>query len=409
MKPETHPAHIRINDYSYELPEERIAQFPLAQRDQAKLLLYRKHKTETGIVKDLPAYLPKGTVMVFNSSKVIPARLHFSTPSGKTIEIFCLEPATERVPSEALMQPSPQSWNCLVGNLKSWKTQELERKQGDQFLKARLEKKEQGFAKISFSWTAGITFAEILQGFGAMPIPPYLNRDSEPSDRTNYQTLYASQEGSVAAPTAGLHFTEELLKNLNESGVASLYLNLHVGAGTFKPVKSEQLAGHEMHEEWMDVPISTIQKLSESTQGTILAVGTTSLRSLESLYWMGVKLLKKDGLSLEELSIGQWDVYDAPDETIPPDIALKKLLDWMKARASDRLVCKTGIMIAPPYRMRLAGALLTNFHQPRSTLLLLVAAAIGEAWKDVYKLALENDFRFLSFGDAMLLEWQTGD
>lgn len=405
MKPESHPGRIRISDYNYELPEDRIAKFPLAQRDQAKLLLYRKQKIETALVKDLPANLSKGTVMVFNSSKVIPARLRFTEPGGKTIEIFCLEPATESLPSEALAQSSPQIWNCLVGNLKAWHAKELELKQGDQVLNATLEKKEQGFAKIRFSWKEGMSFAGILQCFGAMPIPPYLNRNEVAADRTQYQTLYASQEGSVAAPTAGLHFTEDLLKNLKESGMESLYLNLHVGAGTFKPVKAEELAGHEMHEEWMDVPLSSIQKLSESTHTTILAVGTTSLRSIESLYWMGVKLLKNDKLSLEELSIRQWEVYNAPDEQIPPDQALKKLVLWMQARGSERLVCKTGIMIAPPYRMRLARALLTNFHQPKSTLLLLVAAAIGEAWKDLYKLALEKDFRFLSFGDAMLLEW----
>lgn len=405
MKPDWHPSRLKISGYSYELPEELIAKHPLKNRDTSRLLVYRNKTSHTSIFKDLPDILDKNTLMVFNSSRVIPARLNFTTSRNKNVELFCLEPARYQVPSEALKGCSPQRWNCLVGNLRAWEEDVLVLEKEGLRLTVSISKRLQNFVEVNFDWNSTtMNFAELLRVFGEMPIPPYLKRKSESSDKSQYQTLYAEQEGSVAAPTAGLHFTETVMRALQEKGIEKAYLKLHVGAGTFKPVKSEVLEGHDMHSEWLEVSLEFIEHLANTGNAKVLAVGTTSLRCLESLYWMGFKLIREPKLSLEDLQIRQWEVYDLLQENLPVQEALKGLISWMKEKKMERLICKTGILIAPPYKMKVVHTLLTNFHQPGSTLLLLVAAFIGEEWRGIYDYAIQKKFRFLSYGDAMLLQ-----
>ena len=399
------PRHIRICDYNYPLPDERIAKFPIAQRDHSKLLIYEKGDVKEDVFYHLPDYLPEGALMVFNNTKVIQARMHFRKETGALIEVFLLEPA-EPSDYELMFQTTCScAWYCLVGNLKKWKegtlTRVIEIYGTEVTVKATRGSVHGTSHCINFEWTGFFSFAEIIDALGELPIPPYLNRETQESDKTTYQTVYSKIKGSVAAPTAGLHFTPEVLADLDAHGIDREELTLHVGAGTFKPVKSEEIEGHEMHTEFISVSRVTIQKLI-AHEACAISVGTTSVRTLESLYYMGVKVLKNPDLSEEQLHVSQWEPYDTPVD-IPPIDALKGLAAWMDAHQLDVLHSSTQIIIAPGYNYHIVKMLVTNFHQPQSTLLLLVSAFVKGDWHKIYEYALGHDFRFLSYGDSSLL------
>lgn len=400
-----HPSTISISDFTYELPPEKIANFPLANRDESKLLIFKNKKIEETTFKNLDSFLASETILVFNTSKVIQARMLFFNAKGQQIEIFCLEPNdTKDDLAIAMAKQKTSRWNCLVGNLKQWKDDFLFHTENDFNLKVRIVEKKENYVVIDFEWQpAELCFAEVLEKKGNMPIPPYLKRQSQEIDQLRYQTVYAQNKGSVAAPTAGLHFTETLLEKLKQKSIDLLTLTLHVGAGTFKPVKSETMEGHDMHSEWIDVDISTIESLINRQAKKIIAVGTTSLRTLESLYWMGVKTIIKKNLSLSDLEIKQWEVYELNSKNISASASLSSLLEWMKENRLSRLICHTQILIAPPYELKITDGIITNFHQPNSTLLLLISAIVGSNWKNIYDYALNNNFRFLSYGDSSLL------
>ena len=401
----SNPRHIRISDYNYPLPDERIAKFPIAQRDHSKLLVYRKGEVSHDVFYNLPEYLPKGALMVFNNTKVIQARMHFRKDTGALIEVFLLEPAC---PSdyELMFQTSEKcSWYCLVGNLKKWKegtlTREIKIKDTDVKVTATRGPIHGTSHRIDFTWTGGFSFAEIIDAMGELPIPPYLNRETQESDKTTYQTVYSKIKGSVAAPTAGLHFTPEVLAAVDAHGVEREELTLHVGAGTFKPVKSEEIEGHEMHTEYVSVRRDTIRKLI-AHDGCAIAVGTTSVRTLESLYYMGLKVIKNHDASEDELHVNQWEPYDT-ETSVSTVESLTALGAWMDAHSLEVLHSSTQIIIAPGYEYHIVKMLVTNFHQPQSTLLLLVSAFVKGDWHKIYDYALANDFRFLSYGDSSLL------
>lgn len=403
-----HPSQLQINDFTYNLPDERIARYPLQERDLSKLLIYKEGTIETDVYRNLPQHLPSNTFLVFNNTKVIEARILFQKSTGGSIEIFCLEPAAGVELTQAMMSQGSVRWTCLVGGAGKWKQQFLEKQlstpQGEVLLKAEKLNQEQGTFEIEFSWdNPQFTFAELLHHAGVLPLPPYLQRQSEAADYDRYQTVYARQEGSVAAPTAGLHFTPQLLQQLQERGVRHQFITLHVGAGTFQPVKSERMQDHPMHREWIEITKADIENLIKHSSDPIIPVGTTSLRTIESLYWMGVKAMLHPAATLQQLEVQQWEAYDLPLQNAPATEALQALLDWMRQQKTEQLICHTQILIAPGYCLRIASALITNFHQPNSTLLLLVAALLGDDWKTIYDYALANDFRFLSYGDGSLL------
>lgn len=398
--------HIKINDYNYPLPDERIAKFPLAQRDQSKLLIYNQGAVSESVFHKLPDYIEPGTLMIFNNTKVIQARLHFRKETGALIEIFCLEPIQPNDYVLNFQQTRHSAWLCMVGNLKKWKegalTKEMEVKGHTIRLTATRGENRGTSHWIDFTWdNEQITFADILEVFGELPIPPYLNRETQESDKKTYQTVYSKIKGSVAAPTAGLHFTETVLDNLRNKGVDLEEVTLHVGAGTFKPVKSEEIEGHEMHTEYISVHRQTIEKLL-AHPGKVLAVGTTSVRTLESLYYIGTTLLAHPDASQEELHVRQWTPYELKDE---PDAttALTAILEYMQRNQLDALHTSTQIIIAPGYIYKIVNRIITNFHQPQSTLLLLVSAFVKGDWRKIYDYALAHDFRFLSYGDSSLL------
>ncbi|MCU0321430.1 MAG: S-adenosylmethionine:tRNA ribosyltransferase-isomerase [Chitinophagaceae bacterium] len=404
-----HPKDISIIDYTYHLPEEKIAKYPLAERDSSKLLIFKNGTMETSVYKNLPSFLPENTTLVFNNTKVVEARLLFEKRTGSVIEIFCLEP-DERYSdiTTAMLQKETVYWKCLVGGAKKWKEEFLNKQilyhENAITIQARIAEKRNDYFLIELSWNnTDLSFAEILHAAGVIPLPPYLNRTAEEQDKSTYQTIYAKHDGSVAAPTAGLHFTDNLLADLSKKNIHPLYVTLHVGAGTFKPVKAATMHEHEMHAEFIDVTKAAIEQLIQAE--TIIATGTTSLRTIESLYWMGVKAitdLKLANLKLETLSIQQWDAYELPQD-VDKQTALQALLNWMNVNNLDRIICKTQIIIAPGYTLKIADGLITNFHQPQSTLLLLIAAIVGNEWKTIYNYALANEFRFLSYGDGSLL------
>ena len=401
------PRHIHISDYSYPLPDERIAKFPIARRDHSKLLIYNKGEVSSDVFYNLPQYLPKGALMVFNNTKVIQARMHFRKDTGALIEVFLLEPAD---PSdyELMFQTTDHcAWYCLVGNLKKWKEGTLRREveiNGQTIVVCATRGELHGTShRIDFEWTGDFSFAEIIDVMGELPIPPYLNRETQESDKTTYQTVYSKIKGSVAAPTAGLHFTPEVLTDLDAHGIQREELTLHVGAGTFKPVKSEEIEGHEMHTEYVSVRRDTIQKLIDH-EGCAIAVGTTSVRTLESLYYMGLKVMRDPSLNENQLHVAQWEPYgEVRSGEVKSVEALKALLAWMDARALTVLHSSTQIIIAPGYDYHIVKMLVTNFHQPQSTLLLLVSAFVKGDWHKIYDYALSHDFRFLSYGDSSLL------
>ena len=406
---------IQISDYNYELPDERIAKFPKEQRDHSKLLLYQQGEVGEDMFYNLPKYLPKGALMVMNNTRVIQARLHFRKTNekgentGALIEIFLLEPAEPSDYEQMFQTTKKCSWLCLVGNLKKWKEGALKRelKIKDETLTVSASRRgEHGTSQwIDFEWdNASISFAEILDAMGELPIPPYLNRETQESDLSTYQTVYSKIKGSVAAPTAGLHFTDNVLNELDSHGIEREELTLHVGAGTFRPVKCATIGEHEMHTEYIAVRRHTIERLI-AHEGCAIAVGTTSVRTLESLYYMGLKVLRHPDIKEEELHVSQWEPYNdgcKMDDVRSVD-ALQALLDWMVRHELTVLHSSTQIIIAPGYDYHIVKMLITNFHQPQSTLLLLVSAFVKGDWHKIYDYALSHDFRFLSYGDSSLL------
>ena len=411
--------HIQISDYNYALPDERIAKYPLPQRDHSKLLLYRQGEVSDDVFYNLPSHLPQGALMVFNNTRVIQARMHFRKSTGALIEIVLLEPACPADYEQMFQTRGRCSWLCLVGNLKKWKegtlTRTLNVEHGALNITAT-RKGEQGTSHlIEFEWdNSQVSFAELIDAAGELPIPPYLNRDTEESDKTTYQTVYSKIKGRVAAPTAGLHFTPEVLAAIDARGIDREEVTLHVGAGTFKPVKSAEIADHEMHTEYIAVHRQTLEKLL-AHQCQAIAVGTTSVRTLESLYYMGLKTLRNPDIAEEQLHVSQWEPYQDPPSPLfrgalssPPkqgevERVLQALLTWMDRRALTVLHSSTQIIIAPGYDYKIVKMLVTNFHQPQSTLLLLVSAFVHGDWRRIYDYALTHDFRFLSYGDSSLL------
>ncbi|MDO4691335.1 MAG: S-adenosylmethionine:tRNA ribosyltransferase-isomerase [Porphyromonadaceae bacterium] len=398
--------NIIIEDYTYELPDERIAKYPLAQRDQSKLLVYQSGLISDRSFSDLPDLLPKGSLLVRNNSRVIRARLLFRKESGAQIEIFCLDPLSPNSYELALSARERCSWHCMLGNARRWhRDQPLAlalQVEHREVVHLQAERTEEGI--VHFSWdNPTYTFGELLELMGILPIPPYLNREAEQSDLQTYQTVYARPQGSVAAPTAGLHFTEEVFRKINERGVSVLDVTLHVGAGTFKPVKSKTIGEHEMHQELIVLERQTIECLYHHSD-PIIAVGTTSVRTLESLYHLGVRLLQSPDIAVADLGVGQWQAYEYGHEKAPSaEQALRAILDYMDRNELETLVFPTAILIAPGYTFRMVSGIVTNFHQPNSTLLLLISAFISDDWRAVYDHALRHGYRFLSYGDSSLL------
>ena len=399
--------NIQISDYNYELPDARIAKFPMAERDHSKLLIYDKGSVGEDVFYNLPQHLPAHALMVFNNTKVIQARLHFRKDTGALIEVFLLEPAQPADYEQMFQTRSRCSWLCLVGNQKKWKEGALVRQlsvNGQTVTLRATRRGEHGTSQwIDFEWDGHASFAEIIDVAGELPIPPYLNRETQESDLTTYQTVYSKIKGSVAAPTAGLHFTERVLAAIDAQGIEREELTLHVGAGTFRPVKSVTIGDHPMHTEYIAVRRHTIERIL-AHQCQVIAVGTTSVRTLESLYYMGLKVLANPDLTEDALHVSQWEPYDQPTADSPqPSVALQALLDWMSRRQLSVLHSSTQIIIAPGYNYHIVKMLITNFHQPQSTLLLLVSAFVKGDWRRIYDYALAHDFRFLSYGDSSLL------
>lgn len=398
------PQEIRIEDYTYDLPAERIAKYPLAERDRAKMLYYADSNIKSYSFTDLPSLVPSNSVLVMNTTKVIRARLTFFRQTGARIEVFCLEPYAPALYELSLSAKHEVIWHCLVGQSRKWKEEYLCQLLADGTLLkvSRVNGNCSGDNLIRFEWSNDMTFGELLEHLGELPIPPYLNRDTEESDLRDYQTVYAREEGSVAAPTAGLHFTEDLLSKLNEKGIDQIPITLHVGAGTFLPVKSATMGEHEMHTEVIEVRLSSLRSIHDSllAKRPIVSVGTTSTRTLESLYYMGVQVIEN---VKDPLSVPQWIPYQTTS-TATTEEAIKALIDYLEEKGVDRLFGQTQLIIVPGYTYSLVDFLITNFHQPNSTLLLLVAAFVGDDWHKIYEFALKNDYRFLSYGDGSLLK-----
>lgn len=395
------PRNIAIADYDYPLADERIAKYPLAQRDQSKLLLYQQGAISESRFCHLPEFLPHGSMLVFNNTRVIHARLHFRKPTGSKIEIFCLEPYGAPA-ATAFEQRSSSSWLCYIGNNKKWKEGPLSRPINElQSTLTATRREAVGDAwVVDFSWDGGNSFAEVIEHAGVIPLPPYLHRESEMSDNDRYQTVYAAHDGSVAAPTAGLHFTDRVLANLKSLGVPTEYITLHVGAGTFKPVSADTIGQHEMHVEQVQISRDNLEHFIAHQGKPLIAVGTTTVRTLESVYWFGVQLQQQP--DLEAMHVLQWDPYELESRAVDAGQAYCNVLQWLDRNDSDLLHGDTRLMIAPGYRYHVVSGLVTNFHQPKSTLLLLVSALIGDDWRRCYQYALAHDFRFLSYGDSCL-------
>lgn len=396
------PGFLSLKDFHYDLPEERIARYPLPERDSSRLLVFKENQISTDIFANLASHIPSGSHLVFNETKVIHARIKFKKQTGAAIEIFCLEPFVPFDYQQNFASRQTVTWKCLVGNSKKWKEEVLEKKADNGLTLYAIKKgRMEGAFRIEFSWTQPeLSFSEVIEAFGSTPIPPYLNREAEYSDSENYQTVYSKNEGSVAAPTAGLHFTENLLADISAGGIEKSFLNLHVGAGTFVPVKSENAVEHEMHIERIVVSKNCIEKLLDK-HTTIIPVGTTSCRSLESLYWIGQQMINGTFEPASPL-LKQWDAYSIPASEDRGKV-LETLLDYLDRSGEEELTVSTGIMITPGYEFKMTDALITNFHQPSSTLLMLIAALTGESWRSIYAYALSHDFRFLSYGDSNLL------
>lgn len=397
------PKNISISEYDYPLPEERIAKFPLERRDQSKLLFYHNGEIKESQFFHLPELLPSESLLVFNNTKVIHARLFFQKATGSMIEVFCLEPYQMPI-SQAFDQREHCTWTCFIGNNKKWKEGPLTRTVTIEGMEITLSANRQqavGNAWIvDFSWTGGVSFAAIIEQAGVIPLPPYLHREAVSSDNERYQTVYAKLQGSVAAPTAGLHFTPEVFDALKAKDIHTDFITLHVGAGTFKPVNTPTIGEHEMHVEKIEIARDNINCIYQHFDKPIIPVGTTTVRTIESVYWFGVKLQQDP--TLEEMHVMQWDPYELAEVALSANQAYKNVLDWMDKHDMDTLDGDTQLLIAPGYKYHVINGLVTNFHQPKSTLLLLVSALIGDAWRDCYRYALDNGFRFLSYGDSCL-------
>jgi S-adenosylmethionine:tRNA ribosyltransferase-isomerase len=402
----TEVQNIFIKDYDYNLPQERIAEFPLSQRDQSKLLAYKNGEITEDQFFNLDKQIPESSMLILNNTRVIEARILFKKTTGGVIEIFCLEPFQQTI-EQSLSSYEKVQWQCLIGGASKWKSGQILEKdmvvKKDEAvrLNAKYISKQTDSFLIEFSWQGQYSFAEVLHAAGAIPLPPYIKRDATEEDKERYQTIFSKQEGSVAAPTAALHFTENVFQKLSQSNIDTEYITLHVGAGTFKPVKTETVAQHEMHKEPFTVSIGVLKKILSSKN--IIAVGTTSLRTLETIYWLGAKLIH--GLIKDEWFLEQWEAYDL--EKAFPALSVEEnitsLINWLEKNHQTELHCQTSLIIVPGYQFKIPDGLITNFHQPQSTLLLLVSAFIGEDWKKVYQYALDNDYRFLSYGDSSLL------
>lgn len=406
-----HPKNLAIEDYTYSLPEDRIASLPLDERDTSKLLIYKNGEIKEDIYKNITAHLPEKCLLVFNNTRVIQARILFTKATGGVVEIFCLEPyETINDYASIMAKKEKVRWKCMIGGAGKWKNGPLHKsavlENQPVTLNAHLIEKLPDAYVVELSWQPSkFSFADIIEHLGQTPLPPYIKRTAGIFDRERYQTVYATHDGSVAAPTAGLHFTPEVFSSFNNKNITTANVTLHVGAGTFKPVKAVSMEGHEMHAEWIELKEEILLQLIDNIAHGIIAVGTTSLRTLESLYWMGVKTILNPGITKDELSIRQWDVYETPlvDTLITSATSLTALAGWMQNNHLKQLFIQTQILIAPGYRYKVPIGIITNFHQPQSTLLLLVAAAIGDDWKQVYNYAMEHDFRFLSYGDGSLI------
>jgi len=394
--------NISIANFTYHLPNDKIALHPLQNRDESKLLIYKDGVIKEDVYKNIHQHLPKKSLLIFNDTKVIKARLVFIKPTGGTIEIFLLEPFSADY-TTSLTSTKTCKWKCLIGGASKWKQNNLQWTISNGLLELMLIEKLDDAYVIKFSWANEISFAEVLEQIGNIPLPPYIKRKPDENDTNRYQTIFAQYNGSVAAPTAGLHFTPTIFKNLSSCQIKKDFVTLHVGAGTFKPVKAAIMQGHQMHTEWIDVSIETIKNIIENINEPIIAVGTTSLRTLESLYWLGVKAHLNN--TIKKLDLQQWDVYeeDLKNSTLTAKEALTVLINWLQKNKRTSLFTSTQLLIAPGYTFKIVHALVTNFHQPKSTLLLLVAAAIGDNWETVYDYALQNNFRFLSYGDGSIL------
>ena len=404
----SHPGNLPISDYFYHLPAERIAQFPLAQRDLSKLLIYREGNISEDKFINLPEHLPEKSTIIFNETRVVHARLLFRKTGGSQIEVFCLEPSGEFKDFQlAFMDKGVTEWSCLIGNSRRWNSGLLSMETGSEDSKVTLFaeriEKEGLFSKVRFSWDpSNLSFAEILTIFGKVPLPPYITRAATELDKDHYQTVYANEDGSVAAPTAGLHFTGNLLKSLDDKGFKRINFTLHVGAGTFRPVISDLIGSHKMHAEQVFLSLDNLKSLYQSLDGPITLVGTTSARLMESLYWHGVKLINRLQAGYE-MGINQWDPYDIGHRHgITRKESLEKVIESLEKNLKPGLSGETRLMIAPGYRFIYPDVLITNFHQPGSTLLLLIAAFMGQNWRKAYEYALDHDFRFLSYGDSCL-------
>ncbi len=402
-----HPKYLRIDNFTYSLPDDRIAKYPLAERDASNLLVYNNGDITEDIYSNIAGHIPAHTLMVFNQTKVVHARLLFKKPTGGVIEVFCLAPAPQYPDIQtAMLSKGHAIWECMVGGAAKWKPDmalQITNESPAFVLTAGIVERRQGSFLLRLEWNNDtLTFADVLHYAGKVPLPPYLNRDADATDEGRYQTLYAKDEGSVAAPTAGLHFTQNVMAALADKHIDTDFVTLHVGAGTFRPVKSDTMVEHDMHAEWIEVSLQLIQKLRGVLGSQIVAVGTTSMRTLESLYWIGNSIYNGSAPDLEGIAVTQWQPYET-NYTCTPAESLKALADYMEANNLNKLITRTQILIAPGYEFKIATGLVTNFHQPQSTLLLLVAALIGDDWRKVYDYALSHDFRFLSYGDGSLL------
>lgn len=397
---------IDLNEYNYDLPDNRIAQYPVKERDSSKLLIYKQGKISQDIFKNIDANIPADSLLVFNNTRVIRARILFRKDTGARIEVLCLEPLSPAEYELSLSSGEPVEWKCIIGNLKKWKsgiilTPFIYRGRNYNLTAEKLQSEGEAW-RIRFKWNCrGISFGEVIEATGHIPLPPYINREDEAADYKRYQTVYSSVKGSVAAPTAGLHFTKRVFEKLKKRGIKSTEVTLHVGAGTFQPIKSDNISDHEMHCEHFYVSQQTIELLINN-QGKIIPVGTTSVRTLESLYWLGVKLIKDLSVDNSDHSLGQWEA-DNLDATITVTESLEALLNYLRKNNLTYLNAVTSIMITPGYDFRMIGGIITNFHQPKSTLLLLISAWIGNDWKNIYQYAIDNNFRFLSYGDCSVL------
>jgi S-adenosylmethionine:tRNA ribosyltransferase-isomerase len=399
------PQEIHIDEYDYSLPDERIAKYPLTERDASKLLLYRKGEISETIFRSLTDYLPKNTLLVRNNTRVVQARMVFAKETGARIEVFCLEPHQPSDYVLAFQQTACCEWVCMVGNLKKWKEGKLIRRFQVANHEVTLTAEKVASAGLShtirFEWdNALLTFADILDKVGELPIPPYLNRATQEADKETYQTVYAKIKGSVAAPTAGLHFTDSVLADLAQHGIGAAEVTLHVGAGTFQPVKSDEIGDHKMHAEMISVTKSTVELLLKNPE-SVIAVGTTSVRTLESLYFIGRQLILNHGQS--DFLVAQWEPYQESEAFPTTEVALQELVNYMDLNRLAKINAATRIIIAPGYKFHVVKGLITNFHQPRSTLLLLISAFVGNDWKKIYDFAFNHEFRFLSYGDSSLL------